>query len=683
MQRSYTDEDIAFIKEYGVPLLGRWENISNEHKAEYKELEAKYESFHDLLSHHYEDLKLYALMYRNVPLYNICNDAMSILYFLSRKSEIIGFKEKLEKDKSNKAKLVLLYYENEVIVPKFCIKFANVNFQQNRTASEFDIDTLGNFKAGRIPDVLSVNDISEASCKSIISNIKTSEYAAISKCYLGESLNFKYFNTDDEYKFVERYYIPIMSSTSRYVDLIRNYLIEKLGNTVVQTDIDAVKSSIRDRNEKESENKQKLESLKSSLSLLESLPPNLDELTNYKGDCTLTRAIYVNKLKISDTIEEQEELKHKLIQSFTSNKCFRYLFDHRASIEQYMASCFEKQYNDLWLNDPISQRKTESKIYHISSICNLIHVEIKPYFSKAIYKWVVNRKTNDERTVFIKRYLLDKWCQLISEERDRLMKAEQEARERSAEQRKREEIDKCNGEYNRKNKHCRDSKISFNDESHIYTVNGKVLQSVTTIVESCFPPFNADFFARRKAVQLGMSKEAVLAMWERKGKESRDLGTAMHKKIENYYQNIQSEEDDTFRLFKQFAGQVKLSPYRTEWAVYDEDHGIAGTIDFVDYQNGKYVIYDWKRSSKIIKNGQIVKISRYGTKAKAPINHIHDTSYYHYALQLSLYKYILEKNYGIRISDLKLGIFHPDYDKPYLISLPYLEKEIKDILRYR
>lgn len=103
-------------------------------------------------------------------------------------------------------------------------------------------------------------------------------------------------------------------------------------------------------------------------------------------------------------------------------------------------------------------------------------------------------------------------------------------------------------------------------------------------------------------------------MWERKGKESRDLGTAMHKKIENYYQGIDSANDDTFNLFRIFANSIKLAPYRTEWAVYDWEYKLAGTIDFVDCQNGQYTIYDWKRSNKIIANGMPIKINKYGEK---------------------------------------------------------------------
>ena len=34
----------------------------------------------------------------------------------------------------------------------------------------------------------------------------------------------------------------------------------------------------------------------------------------------------------------------------------------------------------------------------------------------------------------------------------------------------------------------------------------------------------------------------------------------------------------------------------------------------------------------------------------------------------------------MKISDLRLGIFHPTYNKPYVLRIPYLEKEINDFL---
>lgn len=272
----------------------------------------------------------------------------------------------------------------------------------------------------------------------------------------------------------------------------------------------------------------------------------------------------------------------------------------------------------------------------------------------------------------------------------------QRKREEEEYKRKREEIDKKleverqeaearkeKFRFNQRNKHPFDSTISFRVSDHLYIVNGVCLESVTAFVSNCFPKFNAELHAKQKAGALGISVQEVIEKWEQKGKESRDLGTAMHKKIENYYQGIDSTNDDTFNLFRIFANNIKLVPYRTEWAVYDWEYKLAGTIDFVDCQNGQYTIYDWKRSDKIIANGMPIKTNKYGEKGNYPLEHIDNSPYYHYALQLSLYKFILERNYGIKVDKLRLGIFHPTYNKPYLLEVPYLESEINSIFNLR
>lgn len=255
------------------------------------------------------------------------------------------------------------------------------------------------------------------------------------------------------------------------------------------------------------------------------------------------------------------------------------------------------------------------------------------------------------------------------------------------EERKRQEEEEKRLEqyrFNIRNRHWRDNKVLFREEDHIYIVDGAPLDSVTTFVKNCFPMFDSEFHAKRKAEDLGITKEAVLEMWEKKGRESREQGTAMHEKIESYYLGKPVSTDETFELFRIFANKIALKPYRTEWAVYDWDQKIAGTIDFVDYQNGEYIIYDWKKSDKLIaKNGLPIKNSQYGVKALPPIENLDDSPYYHYALQLSLYKYILEKNYGITVSKLRLGIFHPSYNKPYVLEIPYLQNEINALFGLR
>lgn len=237
--------------------------------------------------------------------------------------------------------------------------------------------------------------------------------------------------------------------------------------------------------------------------------------------------------------------------------------------------------------------------------------------------------------------------------------------------------------FNEINAHLRDSRLSFDPESHTYYHGSRKLKSVTTLVEECFPQFDAIYWAHRKAPQEGISPQELMARWEAEAKRARDLGTVMHDKIERYYLGEDCGDDtDAFRLFRCFAAVNHLHPFRTEWRIFFEEYGIAGTLDFLERTpDGTYNIYDWKRSRKLInQSGEVEVHSRFRKTALHPISHIEDTSYYHYALQVSVYRYILEQKYGIQVKGMRLGVFHPAYSGYYLVDLPYMRDEVVTIL---
>lgn len=237
--------------------------------------------------------------------------------------------------------------------------------------------------------------------------------------------------------------------------------------------------------------------------------------------------------------------------------------------------------------------------------------------------------------------------------------------------------------YNELNAHPRDYNIHFNEEEHKYTVNGEELISVTTLVAKFFKEFDADFWAAKKAAEQGKTPEEVKAEWQAKSINARNKGTEMHAMIENYYKggSIDDVPGDIRPYFQQFAAEYKLQPYRTEWAIYDEQAKIAGTLDFLELKDGVFTLYDWKRSNKLIWRGAADKVNRFGYSGLSPIKHIPDTIYWHYALQLSMYRYLLEKNYDINVSTGRLAVFHPELEKPYVLEVPYLREEVLSILR--
>ena len=232
-----------------------------------------------------------------------------------------------------------------------------------------------------------------------------------------------------------------------------------------------------------------------------------------------------------------------------------------------------------------------------------------------------------------------------------------------------------------RNAHPRDSRIRFVEETHTYYVDGSRdgYISTTSLVHTLFKKFDADEVITKmmksrnwaNSKYNGMTREEIKNSWCENGNEAASMGTKMHANIENYFNNnvheIQSKE---FDLFSKFINDHRdLEPYRTEWVVFDEDCKVSGSIDMVfrDPQNiGKFIICDWKRSKKL----QEVNPWQNGTSEFT--SHLEDTNFVHYSLQLSIYKRILEKKYGIQISDCFIVVLHPSQDE-------YIKKRILDL----
>ena len=156
----------------------------------------------------------------------------------------------------------------------------------------------------------------------------------------------------------------------------------------------------------------------------------------------------------------------------------------------------------------------------------------------------------------------------------------------------------------------------------------------------------------------------------------------MHYDIECYYNNCPKENTSIeYGYFNKFLENFRdLKPYRTEWMIYHEDLKLAGSIDMVfEGEDGNLLIYDWKRCREIRKSG----FDKYAKKEC--IEHLPDSNYWHYCLQLNTYKAILEEKYDKKVTELYLVCMHPDNaNKSYQrIKVADLQKEVKDLFEER
>jgi ATP-dependent exoDNAse (exonuclease V) beta subunit len=239
------------------------------------------------------------------------------------------------------------------------------------------------------------------------------------------------------------------------------------------------------------------------------------------------------------------------------------------------------------------------------------------------------------------------------------------------------------------NKNHRDKNLTFNEAEHIYYYNNEVFKSVTTWISSLFEKFDQEKIILKmmssksfiKNELYGKTKEQIEELWSMKNKKAIEEGVNLHNDIENYLNN-ETVNNTTieFVYFQNFLREHLLNVYRTEWAVYDERLKLAGTIDMCAMNsNGSLSLYDWKRTKAIKKINYYKKYSTLET-----LHYFDDTNFNHYALQLNLYKYILEKNYNFKVSSMYLVCLHPENkNNDYLMfSVPVMNYEIEQVLNH-
>lgn len=244
------------------------------------------------------------------------------------------------------------------------------------------------------------------------------------------------------------------------------------------------------------------------------------------------------------------------------------------------------------------------------------------------------------------------------------------------------------------NNHLRDNLIVFDEGPHTYTImddpNSKYT-SCTTFIHYLFEQFNANSVIDKmmkssnwsQSKYFGKSKDEIKSIWDQNRVSASTSGTNMHKAIELFLNGeiefSELEKNPEMKHFVSFYNNYgnKLKSYRSEWMIYDSELKIAGSIDYVTLNDDQTLdIYDWKRSSEIKKENKW----QYG---KYPIQHIPDCNYWHYSLQLNLYRALLEKNYQKKIRSMYLVVLHPNFDDYQILQVPDLSNEIGLIFNYR
>lgn len=263
--------------------------------------------------------------------------------------------------------------------------------------------------------------------------------------------------------------------------------------------------------------------------------------------------------------------------------------------------------------------------------------------------------------------------------------------------------------------------IRYVDSDHSYTIDGVRAISGTRLIHQYTPEFDSVAIAKKKAEKDGSDYEVILNDWAKTNATSTVKGTILHEtmefliqkrvreldeketklmiknslnNIETYNSKISDLKHDVETVYKDVKYAVEkispqiekllintesiLIPLFSEFIIGDKDYRICGTIDqlFYNTRENELQIWDWKTNKSI----EIDKKFPTDKFMLEPITDIQNTNFWHYSIQLSLYKFILEKNTGIKVGKLWLCHFSDLTEEPTYYECPYLEKTVELIL---
>lgn len=232
--------------------------------------------------------------------------------------------------------------------------------------------------------------------------------------------------------------------------------------------------------------------------------------------------------------------------------------------------------------------------------------------------------------------------------------------------------------------------ITFNPEDHTYTDDiGRNYESVTRFINRFVPQFDFEEKSKKYASKYGMNVEDVRADWKLKNKNSTDFGTRVHSLIEEAINSEVILPGDYFNIVKNIYDTVKsnfVGKYLTESIVYNTEFKIAGTSDLIIDSGNTFSILDFKT------NKQIKYTNEFEEKnLLKPINHIPNSEYFKYSLQLSFYAYFYNILSGKQLDRLAFFWLKRKNNKSYSdlsdctwvrYNVPYLKEEVQACLEY-
>lgn len=187
----------------------------------------------------------------------------------------------------------------------------------------------------------------------------------------------------------------------------------------------------------------------------------------------------------------------------------------------------------------------------------------------------------------------------------------------------------------------------------------------------------------------GLTREEVQQLWDLKRERACRYGTWIHKEAEEWLLGNRPEWErrtaqlrPEFKQVKAFFKDNKFECEATELRVYDAEYQLAGTLDLlVKDKDGKFWVADWKTNAS--KDLTDMMGDHFTEWMHRPVSNLKDLPYWHYALQFSMYRYLMEKNDGLEFAGQVAVHLKREGSKAEVIYMPYLKDEVERLLVMR
>lgn len=210
--------------------------------------------------------------------------------------------------------------------------------------------------------------------------------------------------------------------------------------------------------------------------------------------------------------------------------------------------------------------------------------------------------------------------------------------------------------------------ILYEDRKHVYynLETKETLTSVTTLIKRFKKPFDKEYWLQVKAEEKGITVDELRREWDNLKDDGLSIGNDYH----NY---IEKRNNREWVLPKKQDVEDYISSHNDITLFHEFIIGnnvVGGKFDNLSLRNNDLILKDWKTNKKFEVNSKYRLING--------LEHIPACEFYEYALQLSLYQYILD----LPIKSREVVWFNRK-GQYQVFEVPYLEDEAKHMLSFK